>query len=1079
MPRTARSRPPRPLGHVSLGRQMSLLAWLHNMLGYRDTASLLADIKDIDEGFGSGGTSMICDHLVTRSSQFNGITQDNLKAYDRNIYQHLQKMNYGRSEPLTLRYFQYLAALYSEIYLERYHQNPGGLLAEINQYIIRHNNGSYSGKWYKSFLASDLKKIAFWMATGSGKTLLLHLNYYQFLHYNRLYGQPLDNILLITPNEDLSQQHLDELRLSNISAILFNLDEISSLFQMAGQVQITEITKLVEEKRGGGIRVPVEAFEGNNLIFVDEGHKGAGGNAWREMRDALAATGFTFEYSATFGQALAAADNEGLLIEYGKAIAFDYSYRHFYSDGYGKDFRIVNLQTPETTEDVDMLLLANLLSFYEQQLVFDKDKEALHLYKLERPLWTFVGGSVKAVYRRQGQKRSDVLTVVRFLHRVLSEPDWTEDGIRKLLGIKTLSPSDWLNNFSEQFVHIRSLEEEPTSIYRNILHVVMHTSSPGGLQLFTLRGNSEELGLKAVGSDDYFGVIYIGDVTEFRRLVNDDDVDIIVEQDAFTDSLFERINDVRDEFKTIQMLIGARKFIEGWNSWRVSNMGLLNIGRGEGSQIIQLFGRGVRLKGRGMSLKRSAVLDGLHPTNIRLLETLNIFAVRADYMKQFREYLESEGVPLEEKIERELTVVPNQEFLEQGLVVPRIPEGPEGQYQTAENTQVILSYDKNINRVSVSMSTRMHEMSSAEGNIAETAHTFGQELQIPSEIAGIIDWEVAYIALLEYKDDKGLSNLIIRQEDLKNIIIGRPLVYSLIAEETLVNPRTIYDWKRLQEATVNILCRYTDAFYRHHKRRWESNSMVYVELDKDDPNFHLNADDDEPGRYYIKIPSHQDILVQEIQQLMEDCNEMYRNNLGRLFIYFDRHLYQPLLVNRNERDDVDISPPGLNEGEYRFVADLKDIWEQERDKRLTDVDLFLLRNQNRGKGIGFFASSGFYPDFILWIKKNDHQRIVFVEPHGMRHSPAYRYDEKAKLHEELPELAQDLARRSPGFGHVQLDSYILSTTPYDDLYKHYDDGGWTRDMFTAKHILFPERNGSYDYLEYILQIDGFLSSEQQ
>jgi len=44
----------------------------------------------------------------------------------------------------------------------------------------------------------------------------------------------------------------------------------------------------------------VEAFEGRNLIFVDEGHKGFGGEAWRKYRDALGTTGFTFEYSTTF-----------------------------------------------------------------------------------------------------------------------------------------------------------------------------------------------------------------------------------------------------------------------------------------------------------------------------------------------------------------------------------------------------------------------------------------------------------------------------------------------------------------------------------------------------------------------------------------------------------------------------------------------------------------------------------------------------------------------------------------------------------------------------------------------------------
>jgi len=55
------------------------------------------------------------------------------------------------------------------------------------------------------------------------------------------------------------------------------------------------------------------------------------------------------KYSATFGQALSAARNDPLTAEYGKAIVFDYSYRYFYGDGYGKDFRILNLQD-ETDE---------------------------------------------------------------------------------------------------------------------------------------------------------------------------------------------------------------------------------------------------------------------------------------------------------------------------------------------------------------------------------------------------------------------------------------------------------------------------------------------------------------------------------------------------------------------------------------------------------------------------------------------------------------------------------------------------------------------------------------------------------
>ena len=55
---------------------------------------------------------------------------------------------------------------------------------------------------------------------------------------------------------------------------------------------------------------------------------------------------------------------------------------------------------------------------------------------------------------------------------------------------------------------------------------------------------------------------------------------------------------IKSERSTIHILIGAKKFMEGWSSYRVSTMGLLNVGKTEGSQIIQLFGRGVGLEER-------------------------------------------------------------------------------------------------------------------------------------------------------------------------------------------------------------------------------------------------------------------------------------------------------------------------------------------------------------------------------------------------------------------------------------------------------------------------------------------------
>ena len=925
-------------------------------------------------------------------------------------------------------------------------------------FVAQHNANCAPDQQWDQFTSEDLSKLAFWMATGSGKTLLLHLHYRQFMHYNR---EPLDNILLITPNEGLSQQHLEELQVSNIPAARFDLNETSSLLSEPGMVRVTEITKLIEEKRGGGVRVPVETFEGNNLIFVDEGHKGAGGKAWRGMRDALAETGFTFEYSATFGQALAAASNDTLLTEYGKAIAFDYSYRYFYDDGYGKDFHILNLEQETTPERTETLLMANLLSFYEQQLVFGEQEAELRPYGLERPLWVFVGSSVNAPRKDSDLLRSDILTVIRFLHRVLSDQAWATDNISKLLKGQSglINAADGRDIFANKYDYLRRGQTGAATVYREALARVMHAHG-GGLQLCDLRGSEGELGLKADSSDDYFGVIYIGDTTAFKRLVEADNAGIAIADDVLQGSLFDRIN---EPDSTVEVLAGARKFIEGWNSWRVSNMGLLNIGRSEGSQIIQLFGRGVRLRGWDMTLKRSSALnDGPHPDYIRLLEILNIFALRANYMAQFRDYLESEGINTQDPVELPLFIRPNQDFLNKGLVIPRLDEGKKFSGQET----VLLQHDANVKPVSVVMSATVQQIESRRNGFADTGASSGIEREIPSETLDLVDWNMAYLDLLEYKETKGFNNLLLRPEQLRPILEARRTAYLLEAEESVVKPKSHEDRQRLQEAVTNILRRYADRVYRHRQDRWESNNLTYRQLDHTDDNFRFNmSETGNAGRYVVKVPNGNIDLAQEIEKLVSDCNALYREDQGSLSrIHFDRHLYQPLLVEAN---GVTSSPPGLQESERKFVADLRDYCTNTPGVLPDGTELFLLRNLTRGKGVGFFESSGFYPDFILWIKSGDAQRIVFIEPHGMRQEKAYSKDDKARLHERLPELAQEIASRS-GNLDVQLDSFIVSTTPYHELKDFYDNGEWTRDGFAAKHILFQESNAGYNYIAHIL-----------
>lgn len=1045
------ARPPNATQYVKLEQRLTLLAWLNNLFGYKSNRDLLHDVSKAEEGFDPSGRSFIYHLLEARGDKVK-IPLADLARFDDNIHEHLKAINARRPEPITLRYFQYLALLYSEILLDWYFHRRAELLRKLNAFVKKRNADKPSGDPKDpDFTARDLEKMAFWMATGSGKTLIMHVNYRQFLHYNK---QPLDNVLLITPNEGLSDQHMIEMAVSGIPCRRFDLNESGLGLTGKDVIRVIEITKLVEDKRGGGLSVPVDAFEGNNLIFVDEGHKGTRGEAWRSFRDALGETGFTFEYSATFGQALTAARNDELTAEYGKAIAFDYSYRYFHGDGFGKDFHILNLREQAAEEKTETLLMGNLLSFYEQQRVYFEHSEALRPYNLEKPLWVFVGSSVNAVYTEDREKRSDILTVARFLHHLLENRNgWAIKAVQRLLEGKTgLVTPDGRDLFEGKFRYLRDLRLNAEEAYRDILSVMLHAPAGGGLHMCDMRGSTGELGLKASGADSYFGLIYIGDTSAFKKLVEDDDSGIVLEEDAVSGSLFSEIN---DSDTTVHVLIGAKKFMEGWNSWRVSNMGLLNIGRKEGSEIIQLFGRGVRLRGKDMSLKRSSALDGDHPEHVRLLETLDIFAVRANYMSQFREYLEKEGVETEGDVLLPLAIKPNNNFLRKGLVVPRIP----GNQSFVDAPGIFLTPDSSI-RVHVDMSLKVQALESQANGISATTGRAGREQPIPTESLEYVDWEQAYLDLLEYKEQKGLTNLVIRPDTPIRILTTKEpaRLYTLVAEDAVVNPTTFADTTMLQEAVHTILRKYTDKFYRNKEGQWESDNMVYTGLDDTDPNFQ---------NYMVKVARGETELIAAVEKLIEEGKRIYEQDLNELpCIHFDRHLYQPLLVERG--DKITSVPPGLNDSEQKFVADLRSYCREQKSAFLANKEVFLLRNLSKGKGIGFFETQGFYPDFILWIREGDVQRIIFIEPHGMVYSESYKHDDKAQLHKKLPELGKALAKRS-GLKNVALDSYIVSATPYADLRTRYGDGTWDMRKFTEAHILFPERNKDYDYLAIIME----------
>lgn len=1053
---------------LPFNRKLVLHQWLLGLFGVEHFEELAEHLRDealegLDENNVHHFHHALCLHLpVERRPE---LPDEVLLEYDQAIVAVTQRLNERRitrgEAPIVWKSFQYLALLFTEVYLDRYFRDPDALRATLNERIDAFNERVAEpdriARLDESADAREqLNKLAFWMATGSGKTLLMHAHILQYRRFLETHGRSyeLNRIILLTPNEGLSQQHLAEFTKSGIQAEIFDKDG-RGLF--AGQaVEVLEVTKLRDEM--GDKTVAVEAFEGNNLVLVDEGHRGAssgGDGTWMKHRNALCENGFSFEYSATFGQAVKG--NSTLTDLYARSTLFDYSYRWFYGDGFGKEHQILNLEDDSDAEWLRSYLTACLLAFFQQQRLFREREAVFRPFNLERPLWIFVGGSVTATLAKRDA--TDIVEILRFLAGYVSNRADSIERIRRILheGLVTASGK---NLFAGRFAYLNTTGLTPEQVFDETLAVLFNAPAGGALHVENLKGAAGEIAVR-VGDNDPFGVINVGDDAKLVRLCEEHGLHTAERE--FSGSLFQEIN---EEGSSINVLIGSRKFTEGWNSWRVSTMGLMNIGRGEGAQIIQLFGRGVRLKGYGMSLKRSArapLPEGLErPKHIELLETLNLFGIRADYMAQFREFLEDEGLSTDdEQIEIFLPIVKNlgtrplrtvrlkkqikgvstefgDAFRRHGPIPTVQPPDPQREERTEylrKNPVVLNWYPKIQAMKSAAVAGGDDEGMPNQGGLDERHIAF-------------LDFDRLYFELERFKAERGWHNLNLTRTGIRELLRDGSWYRLYIPEPMLAFER--YENVRVwEEVALALLKKYTERYYTFRKREWELPHLEYRDLADDDPNFPTVVREKGPEYVYrIVVKKSQEEIVaklEELKALIERGELKSWDFRGIKAIAFERHLYQPLISI--DGGTVEVSPAPLNKGEWRFVQDLK-AFHDAHPEFFAERELYLLRNRSKGRGVGFFEAGNFHPDFILWQLAADEQRIAFVDPKGIRNVPLQ--DPKISFYETIKEIERRL-----GDPTVTLDSFIISNTPSHVMRKQW---GIEMEEMLKRHVLFQEED---------------------
>lgn len=958
-------------------------------------------------------TDFIEDSRTDNTAYFNHLYDLGIRIdpeYDRAIIEYVLKIrSKGKEErkKLSLKYFQYLAVLFTEIFLEQYAKDKNEFLFKLNQFL-KENKEKFSK--IEPFTEENIKRLAYWMATGSGKTILLHINYYQI----KKYFKDFNKIILITPNEGLSLQHYHELLKSGIekeklALYTGNKESLAEDYE----VIVIDINKLrlpneKASKEDSGKTIYVEEFGNNNILLVDEGHKGKSEEGkWESRRNELCKRGFIFEYSATFGQVVGKSNEN--INKFGKSIIFDYSYKRFYEDGYGKDFKIFNIprENEFSQQEKELILTANLLSFYQQLKAFEENKIGALTYNIEKPLWAVLGSKVvkrssnKSSSKEDKQTLSDVLFFLKFLKSVLENPEYLKERVSLILeGNSGLKDELRRDVFQSHFKYLKNsdLENLIPDIYSKVFFY------QGKLNIFEIKKADGELGLKV--KDKYFGVINIGDISGLKKNL-ENELNIKVENDDFSESLF---NQAKDQNSGINLIVGARKFIEGWDTWRVSSMGLIYIGRGEGSQIIQLFGRCVRLKGKDFSLKRESEEIREKKPWLNLLQTAYIFGIGSDYLKKFLQTVESE-VPQYEEITIK-TVLNRKEQWNNKLFITKTIEEEEKEKEILK-----VEYRPKIaSKVKLNLSTKIDYIEGfTKGKTEPNLLNISRFLK---EMADILDWKRIVYEITEYKKQKGWWELSIPLPVLKEII--NKVDYKIYSNKPL-KLNSVDDINYINNLAIRVLKSYLDKYYQSSISQKEK--VTIEKLNDRHPNL--------IDEIKVKIPAD---VYRSISKELEEIRRKIKESEEIPLILVNTHLYNPIAYEKDKSERIKTVPQKLNKGEIRFVKDLQKFV---KNKSLENK-VFLLRNLPK-IGVGFYREKGYYPDFILWYVDGNTQHIAFVDPKGLREFSGKLFEDNEKLvfnvirTKLLERILNEQLREERSNQEIRLYGYFVSVTPRTEV----------------------------------------------
>ncbi|MGN8353548.1 DEAD/DEAH box helicase family protein [Helicobacter pylori] len=470
-----------------------------------------------------------------------------------------------------------------------------------------------------------INRLAFYMATGSGKTIVI-IKLVELLSVAIRMGLiPKKNIMFFSANEHLIKQFEKEIEKYNRGKDYSKQIDFKDLkrvtnkdFYRAPKDSLMKKIALFyyradlmnDEGKENLLNYKDYWDNGENYVILDEAHKG---NKTESKRQAifslLSQKGFLFNFSATFTE-------ESDLI----TAVYNLSVGEWVKLGYGKESVLLKKN--------------NLSAFKELKDLNDREKEiallkALLLLGMQKRYQTegyFYDPLMLVFTHSVNVKNSDAEIFFKTLARVIENDDGSdflkakEDLLEELKNPEFLFSDD-----KDKGYKVNVFKESLKSMdFKGLKEEVFYASN-GHIEVIINPKNNQEIAFKLNTSDKVFCLIRIGDITEWicEKLKS---VKVVSKNLSFKEeSYFSQIDK-----SSINILVGSRAFDTGWDSTRPSVILFLNIGLDDDAKklVKQSFGRGVRIESVKNQRQRLAYLDideaikeKLKP-NAAMLETL-------------------------------------------------------------------------------------------------------------------------------------------------------------------------------------------------------------------------------------------------------------------------------------------------------------------------------------------------------------------------------------------------------------------------------------------------------------------------